>query len=227
MNSATQKKRSMPNKLASILGILGVLIFFAATIIGGLQFENYSHSSQYISETYAQGTPWGFNLRFFAYVPSGILLFSYLILSNRLLPSSRSSRLGLLGIALFYGIGTILIGFFPCDIGCNRAWVNPSASQMIHNMLGLFCYLMVPSCMILIGFRAGNWPRGRFVLTMAQILGAIPRFSLIRFLSDPNGPSVEICQRILEGASLPWLAMLAVYMWRLPSPERLELTPIK
>jgi hypothetical protein len=43
---------------ASWFGLLGVLFFISATILGGWQFPSYSHISQLISESYAIGTPY-------------------------------------------------------------------------------------------------------------------------------------------------------------------------
>ena len=40
----------MNRTFTSIAGISGVLFFVSATILGGLQLENYSHVSQLISE---------------------------------------------------------------------------------------------------------------------------------------------------------------------------------
>ena len=56
------------------LGILGALFFITPSVLGGLQFENYSHISQFISESYAFGTPYGVYMRFFGFIPSSVVL---------------------------------------------------------------------------------------------------------------------------------------------------------
>ena len=49
----------MSNKLTFFIGILGVGLFVVAAVVGGLLMENYSVTSQYISETYAIDTEYG------------------------------------------------------------------------------------------------------------------------------------------------------------------------
>ena len=58
-------------------GISGVGLFVVTCVLGGWQFEEYSHISQYISETYAMGTPHGKLLRFLGFIPSGLLLATF------------------------------------------------------------------------------------------------------------------------------------------------------
>ena len=59
--------------LAAWSGVVGVAASLVAAILGGLQFSDYSHLSNYLSEAYAVGTPYGAWLRFGLYVPSGLL----------------------------------------------------------------------------------------------------------------------------------------------------------
>lgn len=53
-------------------GISGVGLFVAAGVLGGRPFTEHSHVSQYISETYATGTPHRKLLRILGYIPSGL-----------------------------------------------------------------------------------------------------------------------------------------------------------
>ena len=46
----------MNNKAIFLTGITGVILFIATAVIGGLLIDNYSVTSQYISETYAIDT---------------------------------------------------------------------------------------------------------------------------------------------------------------------------
>ena len=47
----------MREKLAAWSGLLCVLFFVGEAVIGGLQLDGYSHARDFISETYASGTP--------------------------------------------------------------------------------------------------------------------------------------------------------------------------
>ena len=102
------------------IGLSGVILFIISSTIGGLYIENYNPLSQFISETYAIDTQYGKYLRFLGYLPSGLLLTVFAFTSIKLFPKSRLIKIGFMGIGLFYGIATIIVGLFPCDKGCNK-----------------------------------------------------------------------------------------------------------
>jgi hypothetical protein len=64
-------------------------------------------------------------------------------------------KIGFYGIGIFYGIGTIFTGIFPCDSGCNRELIDPSFSQIAHNFSALLMYLLIPF------FYDFNWDRAK------------------------------------------------------------------
>ena len=61
------------------------------------------------------------------------------------------TKIGFWGLGIFYGIATIIVGILPCDKGCNKEFIDPSVSQIIHNLTGLLTYLFVPISIIIIG----------------------------------------------------------------------------
>ena len=194
------------------LGILGALFFITPSVLGGLQFENYSHISQFISESYAFGTPYGIYMRFFGFIPSGILITVFSFSCWKLLPKSSVLKMGLFGFGVFYGIGTIMVGLFPCDEGCNKELINPSASQLIHNLFGGLTYLIVPACLILIGFSSRKWSGSTSFSTLSIICGTIALMFSMLLLSDPDGNYIGLFQRITEGSILFWLINFAFYI---------------
>ena len=194
------------------LGILGALFFITPSVLGGLQFENYSHISQFISESYAFGTPYGIYMRFFGFIPSGILITVFSFSCWKLLPKSSVLKMGLFGFGVFYGIGTIMVGLFPCDEGCNKELINPSVSQLIHNLFGGLTYLIVPACLILIGFSSRKWSGSTSFSTLSIICGTIALMFSMLLLSDPDGNYIGLFQRITEGSILFWLINFAFYI---------------
>jgi len=194
------------------LGILGAVLFITPSVLGGFQFENYSHISQFISESYAFGTPYGVYMRFFGFIPSGILITMFSFSCWKLLPKSSVLKMGLFGFAVFYGIGTIMVGLFPCDEGCNKELINPSVSQLIHNLFGGLTYLIVPACLILIGFSSRKWSGSTSFSTLSIICGTIALMFSMLLLSDPDGNYIGLFQRITEGSILFWLINFAFYI---------------
>ena len=193
-------------------GIFGVILFIIPTVLGGFQFETYSHISQFISESYASGTPYGIYMRLLGLIPSGILIALFAFSASKLLPKSRLAKIGLIGFGLFYGIGTIIVGVFPCDTGCNKEFINPSISQIIHNSSGALTYLFVPACLILIGIGSRKWNNGKSISILSIVCGAAALGSSLMLSNDPTGDYIGLFQRIIESFILFWLINFAFYI---------------
>ena len=180
-------------------GIIGVILFSAASILGGFQFDNYNPLSQYISETYAIGTPYGQALRYFGYIPSGLLLTIFAFLGFREFPKSNLIKIGFLGIGIFYGIATIIVGIFPCDKGRNKELIDPSISQLIHNLTGLLTYIFVPFSILAIGIGLRQMKTHLGLSKVAIICGLNSILFTGILLSDPLTEFAGLYQRIIEG----------------------------
>lgn len=200
----------MSNRLVFWLGIIGVTFFVAAAILGGLLLENYNPISQFISESYAIDTPHGKVLRYFFYIPSGILMTIFSFVSIKKFPQSIFTKIGFLGLSIFYGVSTIVTGIFPCDKGCNKDFINPSISQIIHNLAGLSTYLFVPISIMIIGFGLHQSSKHRSLSKVAFSCGAIC-FVLIALLFSQILLHYEgLLQRIIESTFILWFVMCSL-----------------
>ena len=202
----------MPRIIVYWLAILGVLFFVASAILGGFQFENYSHLKQLISESYAAGTPYGNQLRYFGYLPSGVMMALFAFFAPSFLPKSRRIKLAFWAFGIFYGLATVAVSFFPCDEGCNREFIDPSVSQVIHNVIGGLTYLVVPILVMSIGIMARSWPDSRPYAMTTIVCGVIALISAWLMIGVPNGSYIGLYQRLVEGAILFWVLETAVYL---------------
>jgi len=193
-------------------GLLGVLFFVSATIIGGLQFSGYSHISQLISESYAMGTPYGIQLRYIGFLPSGIFMAAFAFYAAGAVPKSTPATCGFIGLGVFYGIATIIVSLFPCDKGCGKELVDPSLSQFIHNLTGLLTYLIVPVSLLMLGVAARKWPDAKFVSYAGIALGLIAMLFVGILSSNLHGNFAGLYQRIIEGSILAWIVVCSVYL---------------
>jgi len=207
----------MNRTFTSIAGVVGVLLFVAAAILGGLQFEHYSHLSQFISESYAIGTPQGPTLRFFGFLPSGLLLALFAFSMIKLLRGSSSVNLGLIGVGVFYGLTTVVTSIFPCDVGCNPEMINPSVSQLIHNLTSMLTYLVTPVSLALIGL--GLWPRKehRPLALAGMVCAGVSFFFVLVLFSNPAGTFAGLYQRLIEGSILTWFLIAARHIFTIRS----------
>ena len=200
----------MSNKLTFFIGILGVTLFVASTIVGGFLIENYSFTSQYISETYAIDTKYGIFLRSLGYIPSGILLTIFAFLGYKKLPQSKLTKIGFYGLGVFYGIATIIAGFFPCDSGCNKQFIDPSISQVIHNITGLLTYIFVPLSIILIGLGLKKYPIYNRLSIQGITYGIISILFVYLIFSNSNSENIGLYQRIVETVFIIWIITCAI-----------------
>lgn len=205
----------MTKKIIFGTGIFGVALFTIASIWGGFQFDNYNPISQYLSETMAVGTPYGKSLRYFGYIPSGILLTIFSFLSPDILPKSTLIKIGFWGLGIFYGVATIVVGIFPCDKGCNKELIDPSISQLIHNLTGLLTYLLVPISIILIGIGLrSSWNHNR--LAKIAIACGLICISFVGLLfTNPSTQFAGLYQRIIEGTFVILITVCSIFIKRL------------
>jgi hypothetical protein len=195
----------MQKQFVFLTGILGVLIFVFTTIFGGFFHPNYNHFSQFISELYAVDAPNADLIRFFGYLPSGILFILFAVLAQKATPKSRLKSMGFLGIAFGYGFGTIICAIYNCDAGCNPQFINPSLSQVIHNIMGMITYLIVPFSILLIAIASTKWKNsGQFTFVSFLVFAISFTFVVILNL-NLDSPYKGLIQRIIEGSILFWI----------------------
>ncbi len=200
----------MSNKLTYLIGIIGVSLFAFCAIIGGFLIEDYNIISQFISESYAIDTEYGMTLRAFGYIPSGILITIFCFRLSTMFRPSILTKLGFYALGVFYGIATILVGFFPCDSGCNKDLVDPSISQLIHNLLGFLTYVFVPISIILIGLGLKQLPNYSRLSVKAITYGAISIIFVYVLFSDPDSAYIGLYQRIIESVFILWIVTCAI-----------------
>ncbi len=192
-------------------GVVGASLFVVTTLVGGLLTPGYSHLSQYISELYADQAPYATLLRFSGYLPSGLLLMAFGYVAYTFFPPFTRTRMGFIGLGVCYGLGTVIVSLFPCDQGCNKAWIHPSISQLIHNLTGMLTYMVVPFCLLMLGWEAMRWPNGHKVGYGGIAAGLLSLLCVGVLFAYPDSSYIGLVQRVLEGSVLSWIVACAFY----------------
>ncbi len=200
----------MNNKLTFLIGIVGASLFIISSILGGLLIDNYSIISQYISESYAIDTEYGMVLRTFGYIPSGIFIAVFCFTGVRFFAPTKLLNIGFYGIGLFYGLATVVVGMFPCDSGCNKDFIDPSTSQLIHNFMGLLTYLFVPVLIILIGLELKKIQKNTVFPLQSIVLGVISFLFVSVLFLNSNSKYIGLYQRIIELVFILWVVFCAI-----------------
>ena len=206
----------MNQKLVAILGIAGVSLFAFWSIVGGLLIEGYDPMSQFISETYAVDTEYGWLIRSAGFIPSGFMIAIYCILGQWYLQPKRITRIGFIIVGICYGLATVFISFFPCDSGCNKEWIDPSMSQILHNLIGMITYLLVPLGMILVGMGLRKAARLPKFATPSIALGIVSYLFVAVMVTGIDSPYLGLFQRIIEASFAIWIIWSALGLYKLP-----------
>lgn len=201
----------MKRRIVFISGILGALLFITASVLGGLQIEGYSFISQYISESYATGLPNTDYLRYM-YMVSGLLLAIFAFSTTSVLPAAKGAKIGFILFGIFYGLGTVTSGFFPCDLGCQPDPEDATLSQFIHNAAGFLVYSIVPFCLMGIGIASKKWRGIWNMYSYSLVCGIVSLIFVLLLFADPTGAMKGLYQRIIEGAILFWVIRTAFLM---------------
>lgn len=180
------------------------MLFLITTLIGGFLFPNYSHVSQYISEAYAADAEYGHYLRWFGFIPSGLLFCLFFIFNYRYLNASIFSKLGTLGFLILYGIGTIICSIFYCDAGCMPE--HPSRAQIIHDISGGLFYLFLPLLYLFI-FK-GLDSKNVFLKKVTFLFFMISLLSNLAFFTFFDSNFKGLLQRVIEGMLLIWICII-------------------
>lgn len=197
----------MTNRLAFLTGVLGSLAVVLLTLIGGANFPNYSHASQFISELGADGAPNARLINLGGFLPAGIFIMAFAFFAWRSLPRSGATAFGMAGLSLF-ALGYLVAAFFPCVGDCRP--VEPTPSQAVHNLFGLAGYLFAAPSLFALGWQARRWPKARHLAPVGFVGSGFALLGLL-FLS-PDFKYVGIAQRILEGSVLLWIMACARYL---------------
>lgn len=189
-----------------ICGILGSAFFVIASLLAGLIAENYDSIVQLISESMSEDQPYSKEIRYFGYIPSGILIMIFALAAPINMPQSKQIRRSFYGIALFYGFATITVGIFPCEAGCNKEMINPGIAQVIHNLSGLFTYIGMPLCLLFIGFGLKHANTRGLLSRVSILLGISSAFFILVLFASPLNPYAGLIQRIIEAIFVLWIA---------------------
>jgi hypothetical protein len=199
-------------------GIAGAACCMTAAVLSGCQFSEYSHISNYLSEGFALGTPYGRELRFCLLAPAGLLIALCAFLAIRQVPAGVLGTIGLSCLGL-YGLECAFSSvFFPCELGCSRGSDDPSLSQSIHEASGMLGLVAATQGMLLTGISARKWQNGALV-SVSGIVAAVTGIVIGNLLqADPLSAVAGLYQRIIEGSILSWIVLLAVHLKRTGSP---------
>ena len=203
---------AMARQLAFPAAVVCALCVLLMTLLAGMATPGYSHAAQFISELGAAQAAYEYPVRFFGFLPAGIALLAFCGFAHASLPKSGLTTAALGALAL-YALGYVAAAFFPCDLGCRPS--NPSASQIIHNLVGGIGYLLAPGLLFALALSARSWPASAPLAALGFIAAGIAVLGLLTL--SPLSPYVGWSQRAIEASVLGWAIACGWYL-RAPRP---------
>ena len=202
--SPTDIRKKRFSKLAFLCAVSGATIIIACTIIAGLNFPNYSHITQSISELGARNAPNEYLVRYGGFLSTGIVLCLFSLFALLSLPKSRMTTIGLLGLC-YFPVSYVAAAFFPCDLGCSLN--EPSLSQLIHSFISGIGHIAAPLGLMAISTQPRKWTNGNLLALLSFILGVIALLTSL-FTVDFSG----LTERIAEVCLLAWMVYCGYYL---------------
>lgn len=193
-------------------GIAGPLVFISATLVCASLRPGFSHTTQFISELGANGTPNAALMNYAGFIPTGVLFLAFAVsLGFAVAPS----RLGLLSAALitFFGAGVIAAGLLSCDAGCPIR--GASTEAVLHDRVSVLSFIAAIVGTGVLGLFARHQPGWRRfgIYCLASSAAGLLLLALM-------GRSLEtqmytgIWQRLLLAVLFSWCAVVGLHLFR-------------
>lgn len=200
-------------KAGYFAGLITPLWLALGVAIAGALYPGYSHVDQAMSLLGAEGAPTQGISPLINNFPLGVLFLLFGASVLRRFDNLWARLSGLL--IMLHGLGSFGTGYFACDAGCAPA--NPSTSQSLHNLAGLimaFSLLLASGLWVWLARRVLASP-GFSWFSLACTLVALGALPLMAGALE-SGHGFGLFQRINYGASLLWVAALALMLLRRP-----------
>ena len=200
-----------------LAGILAPVLLLTAIVWAGCMETDYSHATQFVSELGAFGAEHPWIINYLGLVPSGFLTVVFSVGAySRLRPGSWFVISCVL-IALA-GIGRLLAGVYPCDVGCSLE--NMSTSARVHALAGFVA--LVSGALAPMAFAAGYRQRNdNLLLQVSTGVGAISIVAVVLLFGlGPGTAYIGAIQRLILAAFYGWTAFLSIEIAALRRKDR-------
>ncbi|GLQ16678.1 DUF998 domain-containing protein [Maritalea porphyrae] len=188
------------SRLMIALAIASYFWLAGSVLLGGINYPNYSHISQFMSELGATGSPIGPYMNLFGFIGTEILLLLGLAIAWQLLPKNPATLIGF-AFLLAYPILIGIAALSPCDFQCRPK--DPTLSHTIHIITGLLAYFTA-----ILGLAILSWQqtkRSNSTLLKRITIFLTPVLLILLLALTPDNPIVGAVQRLAETIIYLWL----------------------
>lgn len=201
-------------------GVIGAMLFAAATIIAASLRPEYGHTVSFISELGADGTANAAFMNGMGFLPAGLLLGAVGIAIARTLPTSRAAAFGTALVVLF-GVGVFTSGLISCDAGCPQ--VAGSLENIVHNLIGPFAFICATLGIGVLAAPFRRVPEWRSLSAFSLASSVVALVFLILLVSSVESRvRTGLYQRLFLAIVLIWYAIAGIRAYRLQKEQRVH-----
>jgi hypothetical protein len=191
-------------------GILSSALYVFTDILGGIIWENYDFTTQYVSELSAIGAP----SRLFVipmYFVYNILVFAFI--AGVFQVSNSKLKIRILTFLLFGYIMAGVIGlFFPMNPGEPAMEFSNAMHQTLAGVTVIFILLSLAVGATIFGKQFGGYSVGTILAYL--LLGALPFLGVAQIEEGLPTPWLGLVERSMVYGYMLWVALLAIVILR-------------
>jgi hypothetical protein len=210
----------MLRKVLLICGILASLLYVGMDIVAAMRWEGYSYTDQTVSELFAIGAPTR------PFVITLMLTYSVLIIGFGW--GVWGSARGKLALRVVGGllIGREVLGivgtlFFPIHLREVLAAGGGTPTDIMHGLItmvgGLFYLLAMGFGAMAFGKRFRLYSIGTILVLI--VFGVLAGLDQPQLAANLPTPWMGVWERINIVATMLWITVLAITLWRTPATE--------
>ncbi|MFX1416578.1 MAG: DUF998 domain-containing protein [Promethearchaeota archaeon] len=197
-------------RLSLICGIISSILYFCTDMLGGLLWDNYDFTSQYISELSAIGAPSR------AFVISLYSVYNALVAGFALGVWESAGEKRALRITGCLLIGYVVAGLVGLLFPMNPDEPTTALTNTMHQIIAGVTVLVI---LLSLGFAATAFGKQfRFyslgTILVYLLLGALPFLGVAQVEAGEATPWVGLVERIMVYGYMLWVAVLTIALLR-------------
>jgi hypothetical membrane protein len=175
----------------------------------GFLWSGYNHVTQFISELGGVGAPNAIIMNTAGFALTGMLITIFALGLHRGIKEGSRSKTGLALVAV-YGLGIMATGFFPWD-KANLA----SFTSIMHNVVGWTSWIAMTLAPLFIARRLKNDSQWKSYRVYSLATGSVTAVLILIYEFIGIEGYMGALQRIIVGAPLLWIEIMAIKLLRL------------
>jgi hypothetical membrane protein len=189
-------------------GVAGPVLFSLVTAVSAALRPDYSHTTSFISELGASGTPHAPIMNYLGFVPAGLLLAAFGI---SLVSVTSGHVLAVAGSALvvLFGVGVAASGILSCDPGCPVS--GGSLENALHNGIGPLSFIALTCGVGLLGIDFRRLPYFRPFSLYSFVTSVLGLLLLVAIVSSLEARELTgLWQRLLLATLFLWCVVISI-----------------